>query len=89
MAKHDKYTEDQITNLGERIKNLRKEKGYKSYELFAYQHEISRTQYGGYENGKDMRFSSLLRLLNALDISLEEFFSEGFEGVKKKVDIKG
>ena len=86
MAKHDKYTEDQITNLGERIKNLRKQRGYKSYELFAYQHEISRTQYDGYEMGKDMRFSSLLRILNALDISLDEFFSEGFEGEKKETD---
>lgn len=39
----------------------------------------SRAQFGRYENGEDLRFSSLLKVVNALDISLEEFFSEGFD----------
>lgn len=79
MAKqHDKYTEKQLKNLGERIKTLRKNSGFSNYEQFAFTHEINRSQYGRYENGEDMRFSSLLRVLKALDISLEEFFQEGF-----------
>ncbi|MEO1263237.1 MAG: helix-turn-helix transcriptional regulator [Bacteroidota bacterium] len=82
MAKHDEYTKRQIALLGQRIKKLRKELGYTNHETFAYEKEIGRSQYGGYEIGKDMRFSSLLRVLNALGISLEEFFSEGFEGTK-------
>lgn len=36
-------------------------------------------QYGLYEKGQDLRFSSLLKVLKALDISLEEFFKEGFD----------
>jgi transcriptional regulator with XRE-family HTH domain len=58
---------------------LRKAKGFHNYEQFAYQNDISRSQYGRYENGEDLRFSSLLRVLKALDISLAEFFGEGFE----------
>lgn len=79
MKPRDEYTERQLANLGNRIKALRKAKGYKNYEQFAYKHEINRSQYGRYENGEDLRFSSLLKVLKALDVSLEEFFSEGFE----------
>lgn len=77
--KHDKYTEQQLNNLGKRIKQLRKASGFSNYEQFAFTHEINRSQYGRYENGEDLRFSSLIKVLKALDISLEEFFSEGFE----------
>ena len=84
MAKHDEYTKRQIALLGERIKKLRKGSGYSNHETFAYEKEIGRSQYGGYETGKDMRFSSLLKVLNALGISLEEFFREGFEGIKEE-----
>lgn len=78
MAKHDTYTQQQIENLGKRIRTLRKKKGFKNYEQFAFTNEINRSQYGKYEQGADLRFSSLLRVLKALDISLEEFFGEGF-----------
>ena len=69
----------QLSNLGARIKAMRKARGYSNYEQFAYKHEINRSQYGRYENGEDLRFSSLLKVLKALDISLAEFFGEGFE----------
>ncbi|MBI1227785.1 MAG: helix-turn-helix domain-containing protein [Bacteroidetes bacterium] len=85
MATNDEYTKQQLANLGNRIKSLRKEKGFSNYEQFAFTHEIGRAQYGRYENGEDLRFSSLLKVLQAFDISLAEFFSEGFEqeGEKK------
>ena len=79
MKKHEPYVEKQLSNLGARIKALRKARGYSNYEQFAYEHEINRSQYGRYENGEDLRFSSLLRVLKALDISVAEFFGEGFE----------
>lgn len=78
MAKHDKYTEQKLKQLGERLKKLRIEKGYKNYEQFAFDHNIPRAQYGRYENGQDLRFSSLLKVLKALDITLDEFFKEDF-----------
>ena len=65
--------------LAKRIKELRIKKGYTSYEYFAYENELSRSQYGRYEKGEDLRYTSLLRVINALGISLKEFFAEGFD----------
>jgi predicted transcriptional regulator len=65
--------------LGERIKALRLQRGYTSYEYFAYEHNISRAQFGRYEKGQDLRFSSLVKIVQAFDMTLEEFFREGFE----------
>ncbi|WP_430410232.1 helix-turn-helix domain-containing protein [Kordia sp.] len=79
MAKKDEYTEKQLTNLGEKLRSLRMEKGFSNYEQFAFEHNLPRAQYGRYEQGQDLRFSSLLKVLKALDISLEEFFKDGFE----------
>lgn len=79
MSKQDLYIEQQMENFGKRLKAIRKVKGYSNYELFAYQHEIDRAQYGRYEKGTDLRLSSLLKLLRAMDMTLIEFFSEGFE----------
>ena len=70
--------EETLKKLGERIKKFRIQKGYTSYEYFAYEHNISRAQFGRYERGEDLRFSSLLKVINALDITIEEFFCEGF-----------
>jgi transcriptional regulator with XRE-family HTH domain len=72
-------TDKTLQQLGERIKQLRIKKGYTSYEYFAYDHNISRAQFGRYEKGQDLRFSSLIKILNAFNISLQEFFGEGFD----------
>ncbi len=68
-----------LKKLGERIRQIRINKGYSSYEYFAYDHNISRAQFGRYERGEDLRFSTLVRIVEAFDMTLEEFFSEGFE----------
>jgi transcriptional regulator with XRE-family HTH domain len=75
----DTASVDMLQKLGARIRELRKKKGYDNYEHFAYDHNISRAQYGRYEKGQDIRFTSLLKLINAFEITLEEFFSEGFK----------
>jgi transcriptional regulator with XRE-family HTH domain len=79
MAKKDDYIEIQLENLGKRIREVRKEKGYANYEQFAFDNELPRAQYGRYEKGQDLRFTSLLKVLKAMDISLKDFFSKGFE----------
>ena len=71
-------TEDQLNKLGQKIKALRIERGYTSYEYFAYEHGFSRAQYGRYEQGQDLRFSSLVRIVNAFGMTLQDFFKEGF-----------
>ena len=70
---------NELRKLGERIKYLRIKEGYTSYEYFAYEHNISRAQFGRYEQGQDLRFSSLVKIVNAFGMTLPEFFSEGFD----------
>lgn len=72
-------SDEELIKLGNRIKALRINKGYTSYEIFAYEHNISRAQFGRYEKGQDLRFSSLINIANAFEMTLPEFFSEGFE----------
>lgn len=71
--------EEILRKVGKRIKELRISKGYSSYEYFAYEHNISRAQYGRYEKGEDLRFSTLAKVINAFGMTMKEFFSEGFE----------
>ena len=63
-----------LTSIGKKLQEVRKEKGYKNYETFAFENEIPRTQYGRYERGHDLKVSSLLKVLHALDIPISEFF---------------
>ncbi|MDP4128904.1 MAG: helix-turn-helix transcriptional regulator [Bacteroidota bacterium] len=72
-------TDDQLKKLGERIKKLRIAKGYSSYEYFAYDNNISRAQFGRYEQGQDLRFSTLIKIINAFELTLPEFFGEDFD----------
>ena len=74
----EKFTEENISKLGSRLREIRKEKGYKNHEKFAYDSDISRSQYGRYEKGTDMKISSLLKILHAHGMSLSEFFEKGF-----------
>ncbi|MFK7932060.1 MAG: helix-turn-helix domain-containing protein [Saprospiraceae bacterium] len=65
--------------MGARIRQLRKDAGYPAHDKFAYTHNMIRSQYVNYERGADMYFSTLMRILEMLDITPAEFFSEGFE----------
>lgn len=66
--------------LGARLKAIRIAKGYTSSESFALAKNINRTQYHSYEKGKgDIQFTTLLKIVSALEVSIKDFFSEGFE----------
>lgn len=67
-----------LQRVGNRIKALRIKRGYTSYEIFAFDNNINRAQFGRYERGEDLRVSSLLKILKALKISPAEFFGDGF-----------
>lgn len=71
--------EETLKKLGARIRELRIEKGHSSYEYFAYENDISRSQFGKYEKGADIRFSTLIKIINGLGMTLEEFFGKGFK----------
>lgn len=77
--KVDKKTNADVERLGKRIKELRMKLGYTNYEFFAYDNEIARAQYGKYEKGEDMRYTSLLKVIRALGVTPKEFFSKGFD----------
>jgi transcriptional regulator with XRE-family HTH domain len=68
--------------LGERIRSIRISKGFTSHESFANKYEISRTQYARYEKGSNLSFDSLLKIIAAFDMTVKEFFSEGFENIR-------
>jgi hypothetical protein len=53
---------------------LRKEKGYTSYESFAFDHEFPRAQYWRVETGRhNLTLRTLTRLLIIHNLPLEEF----------------
>jgi transcriptional regulator with XRE-family HTH domain len=80
-SKHSDNAQLQKTRnrLSDRIRKLRKACGYSSAEAFANAHNINRTQYGRYERGAEITFTTLVRLIEALGVSVAEFFSEGFD----------
>lgn len=67
-----------LDKLGKRIKSLRIAAGYTNYDFFAYDNDIQRSQWGRYEKGQNLTFTSLLKVVGAFGMTLEEFFSEGF-----------
>jgi transcriptional regulator with XRE-family HTH domain len=77
--KPKKQPNDDLQQLGKRIRDLRIKKGYTNYENFAFEHNIPRAQFGRYEQGHDLRYSSLLKVVRALGMTMEEFFSQGFD----------
>ena len=79
MAKDNFFVKQQLDNFGKRLKQIRKQKGYTNYEHFAYQHGFNRVQYGRYENGANISLKTLCKIIKAFDMTLESFFSEGFD----------
>lgn len=67
-----------LKKVGERLKYYRKKAGYSNYEYFAYEHNISRPQYGKYEAGANIQLNTLHKILKALKVSPKEFF-EGID----------
>lgn len=67
-------TEKAFKKIGERLRELRKEKGHPNYEYFAYEYDLSKITVGKIENGKNFEMLSLLRILEVLEVSPEEFF---------------
>ncbi len=69
--------DDILKQIGDKLKDLRINKGYSSYENFAIDNDLGRMQYWRLENGKtNLTMNSLLRILEIHDISLSEFFKD-------------
>ena len=61
--------------LGDAFRDLRKAKGYHSYENFAHDYGLSRIHYYQMEKGTNCTLKSLLRLLNAHELDVFLFFA--------------
>ncbi len=77
LKKHT-HMDERTLKIAERVRQLRKEKGYVSYDYFAWENKIPRVQYWRMEKGTNFTIKNLLRILDAHDMTLKEFF-EGVE----------
>ncbi len=77
VADNSQLNSDQeLIELGRRIRALRISKGYKSAEKFALDHNLSRVHYGRWEAGKkNITYKSLLVLARAHGMTLAEFLA--------------
>ncbi|MBL4663225.1 MAG: helix-turn-helix transcriptional regulator [Flavobacteriaceae bacterium] len=71
-----KQLDPRAEQVAKKLKEMRIEKGYTSYENFAIDKGIRRMQYWRMETGTNFTFTSLLRILDAHKMSLSEFFEE-------------
>ena len=65
-----------LKQIAQKLKQLRLDKGYSSYETFAFDHELPRVGYGRHEQGSNLTLKSLLRLLDIHQVSLADFFAD-------------
>jgi transcriptional regulator with XRE-family HTH domain len=73
-----KIEEKRLKQLGERLKYFRKKAGYSNYNDLASEIGISRSRYGSYENGGNIKFSTLIKILTHLKVDFKAFFEVGF-----------
>jgi transcriptional regulator with XRE-family HTH domain len=64
-----------LKEIGNKLAELRRKKGYTSHESFAYDHDIPRMHYWRIENGKtNLTIRSLMKILEIHQMSIGEFF---------------
>lgn len=76
--------------IANRLKNIRKEKGFKNYEHIAFELGMSRSAYWRLESGENFSLKTLIKICKLLDITLEQFFEDIDipEVSKKKKSVK-
>lgn len=72
MKKTDKSPE--LEKIAVRLKEIRKEKGFKNYEHIAFELGMSRSAYWRLESGENFSLKTLIRICKLLEITLEDFF---------------
>jgi transcriptional regulator with XRE-family HTH domain len=76
MEKEDKELDSEILQIAEKIKTLRKEKGYTSYETFAFDYNINRVQYYRIEKGQNITLKTLIKVLKIHNLTIQDFFKD-------------
>lgn len=63
--------------IGKKLKEMRVQSGYTSYETFAFDNDINRMQYWRMEKGlSNISMATLLRVMEVYKISLKDFFKD-------------
>jgi transcriptional regulator with XRE-family HTH domain len=71
----EELLQNTLERIGNKLTDLRKQKGYSSHEDFAYDYEIPRVQYWRIEKGRtNLTIKSLCRLLTIHKLTVDEFF---------------
>jgi hypothetical protein len=70
------HSEEFLKTVGKRIKELRLQSGYSSYETFALENDIDRKQYWRAEKGSNLTLKTLHTITQIHCISMEELFRE-------------
>jgi len=74
MERSEKEIDKRIVQISKKLKKLRRDKGYTSYETFAWDNDLPRVQYWRLEKGTYFNIKSLFKVLDVHNITLEEFF---------------
>jgi transcriptional regulator with XRE-family HTH domain len=73
----EKSVQKTLEEIGQKLRELRKKKGYTSAETFAYDYDLPRVHYWRIEKGKvNITIKSLHKLLSIHKVSIDEFFSD-------------
>lgn len=73
MKKAEKLPE--LTVIANRLKELRKAKGFNNYEHIAFDLGMSRSAYWRLESGENFSFKTLIKICKLLNVTFEEFFT--------------
>jgi len=71
-----KTNNEELAAIAQRLKELRKAKGYSNYEHIAFALEMSRSAYWRLETGANFELKTLIKICRLLEVSLEEFFKD-------------
>jgi transcriptional regulator with XRE-family HTH domain len=70
------YSEEILKKIGSELRELRIQKGYSSYETFAFDNDLPRMQYWRIEKGEtNITIKSLIKILKIHNTSLSNFFN--------------
>jgi len=62
--------------IASKLKQMRIDAGFTSYENFANAKDLDRKQYWRIENGANITILTLIKLLEIHEVTLKEFFSD-------------
>lgn len=81
----EKLNKEEYQAIAQRLKDIRKAKGFSNYEHIAFALEMSRSAYWRLETGVNFELKTLIKICRLLDVTLEEFFT-GIDMPKKMND---